>query len=85
MNEGGYTKIVDRKKDMIVVSGFKVFPNELEEVISMMPGVLECAAIGIPNEETGIFRYYCFYAWERQREFSEDATEEIFNDSIIWC
>ena len=53
MNEGGYTKIVDRKKDMIVVSGFKVFPNELEEVISMMPGVLECAAIGIPNEETG--------------------------------
>jgi len=53
MNEEGYIKIVDRKKDMIVVSGFKVFPNELEEVISMMPGVLECAAIGVPNEETG--------------------------------
>ncbi len=53
MNEQGYTKIVDRKKDMIVVSGFKVFPNELEEVISKMPGVLECAAIGVPNDESG--------------------------------
>ena len=53
MNEEGYTKIVDRKKDMIIVSGFKVFPNELEEVISKMSGVLECAAIGVPNEDTG--------------------------------
>ncbi|SNX29171.1 long-chain acyl-CoA synthetase [Polynucleobacter meluiroseus] len=53
MNAEGYTKIVDRKKDMIIVSGFKVFPNELEEVIALLPGVLECAAIGVPNEETG--------------------------------
>ena len=53
MDENGYVKIVDRKKDMIIVSGFKVFPNELEEVISMMPGVLECAAIGVPNKDTG--------------------------------
>lgn len=53
MNADGYTKIVDRKKDMILVSGFNVYPNELEEVIAQMPGVLECAAIGVPSEETG--------------------------------
>ncbi len=53
MDDRGYTKIVDRKKDMILVSGFNVFPNELENVISLCPGVLECAAIGIPDEKQG--------------------------------
>ena len=53
MDQDGYVKIIDRKKDMIVVSGFKVFPNELEEVITLLPGVLECAAIGVPDEQTG--------------------------------
>ncbi|MGB3502792.1 MAG: long-chain-fatty-acid--CoA ligase [Mesorhizobium sp.] len=53
MDERGYTKIVDRKKDMIIVSGFNVYPNELEEVVASMPGVLEVAAIGIPNEKSG--------------------------------
>jgi acyl-CoA synthetase (AMP-forming)/AMP-acid ligase II len=53
MDEGGFTKIVDRKKDMILVSGFNVFPNELENVISLCPGVVECAAIGIPDEKQG--------------------------------
>lgn len=53
MNEQGYTKIVDRKKDMILVSGFNVYPNELEDVISGHPKVLECAAIGIPDEKSG--------------------------------
>ncbi len=53
MDERGYTKIVDRKKDMILVSGFNVFPNELENVISLCPGVVECAAIGIPDEKQG--------------------------------
>jgi acyl-CoA synthetase (AMP-forming)/AMP-acid ligase II len=53
MDEGGFTKIVDRKKDMILVSGFNVFPNELENVISMCPGVVECAAIGIADEKQG--------------------------------
>ena len=53
MNEQGYSKIVDRKKDMILVSGFNVFPNELEDVISQHPKVLECAAIGIPDEKSG--------------------------------
>ena len=53
MDDNGFTRIVDRKKDMILVSGFNVFPNELENVISMCPGVLECAAIGIPDESQG--------------------------------
>jgi long-chain acyl-CoA synthetase len=49
----GYVKIVDRKKDMIVVAGFKVFPNEIEEVISLMPRVRECAVIGLPHRKLG--------------------------------
>ena len=49
----GYFKIVDRKKDMILVSGFNVYPNDVEEVVSMCPGVLECAAVGVPDEKTG--------------------------------
>lgn len=53
MDAQGYTRIIDRKKDMILVSGFNVFPNELEQVISLCPGVLECAAIGIPDEKQG--------------------------------
>jgi long-chain acyl-CoA synthetase len=53
MDERGYTKIVDRKKDMILVSGFNVFPNEIEEVVAMMPDVLECAAIGVPDITSG--------------------------------
>ncbi|MDP2221941.1 MAG: AMP-binding protein [Hydrogenophaga sp.] len=53
MDASGYTRIVDRKKDMILVSGFNVFPNELENVISLCPGVLECAAIGVADETQG--------------------------------
>ncbi|MGY5801459.1 long-chain fatty acid--CoA ligase [Rhizobium hainanense] len=53
MDERGYTKIVDRKKDMILVSGFNVYPNEIEEVAVMHPGVLEAAAIGIPDPHSG--------------------------------
>jgi long-chain acyl-CoA synthetase len=53
MDEKGYTKIVDRKKDMILVSGFNVYPNEIEEVIASHPGVLECAVIGIPDDKSG--------------------------------
>jgi long-chain acyl-CoA synthetase len=49
----GYLKIVDRKKDMIVVSGFNVYPNELEDVVSKHPGVLECAAVGLPDSKNG--------------------------------
>lgn len=53
MSPEGYVQIVDRKKDMIVVAGFKVFPNEIEEVISLMPGVRECAVIGYPHRKLG--------------------------------
>ena len=53
MDEKGFTKIVDRKKDMILVSGFNVYPNEIEEVIASHPGVLECAVIGIPDSKSG--------------------------------
>ena len=49
----GYMRIVDRKKDMILVSGFNVYPNELEDVLASLPGVLQCAAIGIPDEKSG--------------------------------
>jgi long-chain acyl-CoA synthetase len=53
IDERGYFKIVDRKKDMILVSGFNVYPNEIEDVVALIPGVLECAAVGIPDEKTG--------------------------------
>jgi len=53
MDERGYFKIVDRKKDMILVSGFNVFPNEVEDVIAMHPKVQEVAAIGLPDEKSG--------------------------------
>ncbi|MDO5692262.1 MAG: long-chain-fatty-acid--CoA ligase [Pseudomonadota bacterium] len=53
MDERGYTRIVDRKKDMILVSGFNVYPNEVEDVVAAMPGVLEVAAVGVPDEKTG--------------------------------
>jgi len=53
MDARGYIKIVDRKKDMILVSGFNVYPNEVEEVVAAHPGVLECAAIGVPDANSG--------------------------------
>ncbi len=53
LQKDGYLKIVDRKKDMIVVSGFNVYPNEIEEVLTRHPKVVECAAVGVPSEKTG--------------------------------
>ena len=53
VDERGYFKIVDRKKDMILVSGFNVFPTELEDVVGQCPGVLECACVGVKDEKTG--------------------------------
>jgi len=53
MDDKGFIRIVDRKKDMILVSGFNVYPNEIEQVLAMHPGVLECAAIGVPDEHSG--------------------------------
>ncbi len=53
MDDCGYVRIVDRKKDMILVSGFNVYPNEIEQVVNLHPGVLESAAVGIPDEKSG--------------------------------
>jgi long-chain acyl-CoA synthetase len=53
MDEKGFIRIVDRKKDMILVSGFNVYPNEIEQVVAAHPGVLECAVIGVPDEHSG--------------------------------
>ncbi|ANF23927.1 long-chain-fatty-acid--CoA ligase FadD1 [Stutzerimonas stutzeri] len=53
IQDDGYMRIVDRKKDMILVSGFNVYPNELEDVLATLPGVLQCAAIGVPDERAG--------------------------------
>jgi long-chain acyl-CoA synthetase len=53
MDERGYLRIVDRKKDMILVSGFNVYPNEIENVVALHPGVVECACIGVPDMKTG--------------------------------
>jgi long-chain acyl-CoA synthetase len=53
MNDKGYVKIVDRKKDMILVSGFNVYPNEIEDVVAKHPGVFEVAAVGVPDERSG--------------------------------
>jgi long-chain acyl-CoA synthetase len=53
MTEGGYVKIVDRKKDMILVSGFNVYPNEVEEIMVAHPKVAECAAVGVPDNHSG--------------------------------
>jgi len=53
VDERGYFKVVDRKKDMILVSGFNVYPNEVEDVVALIPGVLECAAVGVPDDKTG--------------------------------
>jgi long-chain acyl-CoA synthetase len=52
-DERGYFKIVDRKKDMILVSGFNVYPNEVEDVVTQMDGILECAAVGVADAKAG--------------------------------
>ncbi|MBX3608374.1 MAG: long-chain-fatty-acid--CoA ligase [Hydrogenophaga sp.] len=53
MDERGYFKIVDRKKDMVLVSGFNVYPNEVEDVVAQLAGVMECAVVGVPDDKTG--------------------------------
>jgi len=74
MDERGFFKIVDRKKDMIIVSGFNVFPNEIEEVMAMHDGVLEAAAIGVPCEATG--ELVKVFIVKKSNELSEDMLIE---------
>ncbi len=76
MNEEGYVKILDRKKDMILVSGFNVYPNEIEDVVSDHPGVLEVAAVGIDDEKSG----------ERVKLYVCKKDDALTEDTLIsWC
>ncbi|MBT2334222.1 AMP-binding protein [Variovorax paradoxus] len=80
MQEDGYSRIVDRKKDMILVSGFNVFPNELENVISLCPGVVECAAVGIPDEKQG--EAIKVFVVRRDPTLTEDAVLHYCNGQL---
>ncbi len=76
MDERGYVRIVDRKKDMILVSGFNVYPNEIEQVVNLHPGVLECAAIGVPDERSG--EAVKLFVIRRDPALAEE-------DIVAWC
>jgi long-chain acyl-CoA synthetase len=76
----GYVKLQDRKKDMIIVSGFKVFPNEIEDVVALHPGVLESAAIGVADERTG--QAVKLFVVRRDPELSEAALRQYCHDNL---
>jgi long-chain acyl-CoA synthetase len=76
MDERGYVTIVDRKKDMILVSGFNVYPNEIEQVVNQLAGVLECAAIGIADDKSG--EAVKLFVVKKEASLSED-------DVARWC
>lgn len=76
----GYIRIVDRIKDMISVSGFKVFPNEVEDVASLHPGVVECAAVGVPSESTGEAVKLVVVA--NSKELTEEAIREFCREHL---
>ncbi|MCX8114698.1 MAG: long-chain fatty acid--CoA ligase [Burkholderiaceae bacterium] len=80
MDAEGYTKIVDRKKDMILVSGFNVYPNEIESVVAMHPGVLECAAVGVPDERSG--EAVKLFVVKKDESLTEDAIREFCKDQL---
>lgn len=76
MDEAGYTRIVDRKKDIVLVSGFNVFPNEVEAVLAAHPGVMECAAIGVPDAHSG--EVVKVFVVRKDPELSEESVR-------AWC
>lgn len=80
MDERGYTRIVDRKKDMILVSGFNVFPNEVEDVVAGMPGVLEVAAVGVPDERAG--EAVKLVIVRKDAALTEDAVRQFCHDNL---
>ncbi len=80
MDERGYTRIVDRKKDMILVSGFNVYPNEIEAVVAMHPGVLECAAIGVPDEHSG--EAVKIFVVRKDPSLTEAQLQEFLRDQL---
>jgi long-chain acyl-CoA synthetase len=80
MDEEGFFKIVDRKKDMIKVSGFNVFPNEIENVIAAHPKVLEVAAIGVPDAHSG--EVIKVFIVKRDQSLTEEELETYFKDNL---
>jgi acyl-CoA synthetase (AMP-forming)/AMP-acid ligase II len=80
MDEKGFFRIVDRKKDMIIVSGFNVFPSELENVISLCPGVVECAAVGIPDTMQG--EAIKVFVVRGDSMLTEDAVAKYCHDNL---
>ena len=76
----GYLRIVDRIKDMIIVSGFNVYPNELEDVCVRCPGVLECAAVGVPSEATG--ESIVLYVVKTDEALSEEAIISFMREQV---
>jgi len=80
MDVRGYFKIVDRKKDMILVSGFNVYPNEIEDVVAGCPGVLECAAIGVPDEKSG--EAVKLFVVRKDENLSEQALRDFCQENL---
>ncbi len=80
MDERGYTKIVDRKKDMILVSGFNVYPNEIEGVVAMCPGVLEVAAVGVPDVHSG--EVVKLFVVRRDPTLTEEKLQEFCKEQL---
>jgi long-chain acyl-CoA synthetase len=80
MDERGYIRIIDRKKDMILVSGFNVYPNEVEDVVASHPGVLECAAVGVPDEKTG--EAVKLFVVKRDPALTEKDLQEYFAKNL---
>ena len=80
MDERGYVYIVDRKKDMILVSGFNVYPNEVEDVVAHHPGVLEVAAIGVPDEHSG--EVVKLFVVKKDPELTEATLKQYCHDEL---
>jgi long-chain acyl-CoA synthetase len=80
MDDRGFFTIVDRKKDMIKVSGFNVYPNEIEDVVAMHPGVLECAAVGVPDEHSG--EVLKLFVVKKDPALSEDQLRAYCHDNL---
>jgi len=80
MDQRGYFRIVDRKKDMVLVSGFNVYPNEVEDVVMQLPGVAECAVVGVPDEKTG--EAVKLVIVKRDPALSEDKVREFCRGNL---
>jgi long-chain acyl-CoA synthetase len=80
MDVNGLVKIVDRKKDMILVSGFNVYPNEVEQVVNMHPGVMECAAVGVPDAKSG--EAVKLYVVRKDSTLTEEALKAYCHEQL---